>query len=86
MVWAVADAKARFSELVENARQNGPQRITRNGKLVGMLVSPEDWEKQSQQEPSKNARTTSDFFKNSPLVGSGLVVRRSRSKPRKVDL
>jgi hypothetical protein len=33
--WAVAEAKARFSEVVEQALSEGPQEITRNGKRDG---------------------------------------------------
>jgi prevent-host-death family protein len=83
--WAVAEAKAKFSELIETARAQGAQEITRNGKLVGVLVSPEEWRK-TKHIPAQNARTTSDFFKNSPLAGSGLDLRRSRTKARKVEL
>ena len=83
--WAVAEAKAKFSELIETARAQGAQEITRNGKLVGVLVSPEEWEK-AKHTPAQNARTMSDFFKKSPLAGSGLDLRRSRSKARKVEL
>jgi prevent-host-death family protein len=82
--WGVAEAKAKFSEVVEQARQKGPQRITRNGKLVGVMVSPEQWE--ARRQPLGNARTMSEFFRNSPLAGSGIDLRRSKSKPRKVSL
>ena len=39
--WAVAEAKAKFSELIETAREQGAQwEITRNGKLhVGAGVA-----------------------------------------------
>ena len=83
--WAVAEAKAKFSELIETARAQGAQEITRNGKLVGVLVSPEEWKK-TKYTPAQNARTMSEFFKKSPLAGSGLDLRRSRSKARKVEL
>jgi prevent-host-death family protein len=82
--WGVAEAKAKFSEVVEQAQEKGPQRITRNGKLVGLLVSPEQWE--GRRKPMQNARTMSEFFRSSPLAGSGLDLRRSKSKPRKVEL
>lgn len=82
--WGVAQAKAKFSAVVEQAREKGPQRITRNGKLVGVLVSPEQWE--MRREPLQNSRTMSEFFRSSPLVGSGIDLRRSKSKPRKVEL
>ncbi|NYF92119.1 type II toxin-antitoxin system Phd/YefM family antitoxin [Tunturiibacter empetritectus] len=83
--WAVAEAKAKFSELIEMAQARGAQEITRHGKLVGVLVSPEDWKK-AKHTPTGNARTMSDFFKNSPLAGSGLDLKRSRTKARKVEL
>ena len=83
--WGVAQAKAKFSEVVEQAQGAGPQQITRNGKLVGLVVSPQEWNKKS-KEPAQNARTMSEFFKSSPLVGSGINLRRSRSKARKVEL
>jgi prevent-host-death family protein len=83
--WAVAEAKAKFSELIETARAQGAQEITRNGKLVGVLVSPEEWKK-AKHSATPNARTMSDFFKNSPLAESGLDLQRSRSKARKVEL
>ena len=84
--WPVAEAKAKFSEVIETAREQGAQQITRNGKLVGVLVSPEDWEGRKRRGPAQNARTMSEFFRNSPLVGSGINLRRSRSKARKVVL
>lgn len=83
--WAVAKAKAQFSELIDTARQHGAQEITRNGKLVGVLVSPEEW-RRAKRAPAENARTMSEFFRNSPLVNSGLKVRRSQSKARKIAL
>ena len=83
--WAVAKAKAQFSELIETAQAQGAQEITRNGKLVGVLVSPEEWRK-AKRAPAQNARTMSEFFRNSPLAGSGLNLKRVRSKARKVAL
>ncbi|MDE3104014.1 MAG: type II toxin-antitoxin system prevent-host-death family antitoxin [Acidobacteriota bacterium] len=83
--WAVAEAKAKFSEVIESARVQGAQEITRNGKLVGILVSPEEW-RSAKRTPAQNERTMSDFFRNSPLAGSGLDLSRSRTKARKVAL
>ena len=70
--------KARASEVVERAQTKGPQDITRQGKRVALLVSPEEWEKRN-RTPAHNARTMSEFFKNSPLVDSGIDLRRSQS-------
>jgi antitoxin (DNA-binding transcriptional repressor) of toxin-antitoxin stability system len=35
--WTVAEAKEKFSEVIERARSGGPQTITRNGRLVVVL-------------------------------------------------
>jgi prevent-host-death family protein len=83
--WAVAEAKAKFSEVIESAQQGEVQQITRNGKLVGLVVSPQEWEKKT-KPTAKTARTMSEFFKTSPLAGSGIELRRLRSKARKVAL
>jgi prevent-host-death family protein len=84
--WGVAEAKAKFSEVIESAQQGEVQQITRNGKLVGLVVSPQEWEKKTAPIRAQNARTMSEFFKSSPLVNSGIDLRRSRSKGRKVEL
>ena len=36
--WTVATAKARFSELIDKAKSEGPQTVTRNGKPAARLV------------------------------------------------
>lgn len=42
--WGLAEAKAKFSEVVERAERHEPQEITRNGKPVAVIVSREEWE------------------------------------------
>ena len=37
--WAVAEAKARFSEMIDRALADGPQTITRNGQKAVVVVS-----------------------------------------------
>lgn len=41
--WRVEHAKARFSELIEKARTEGPQTITRHGRECAVLMSIEDY-------------------------------------------
>jgi len=41
--WQVQDAKARFSELLDAALQNGPQVVTRRGIETAVLVPIEEW-------------------------------------------
>jgi len=38
MAWQVQQAKQRFSELVERARTEGPQVVTRRGDAVAVVV------------------------------------------------
>jgi prevent-host-death family protein len=45
--WNVADAKARFSELIDKARAEGPQRVTRHGKDAVVVVSEREWERRT---------------------------------------
>lgn len=39
MVWQVQDAKNRFSELIDRARDEGPQVVTRHGRPVVQVVA-----------------------------------------------
>jgi prevent-host-death family protein len=78
--WAVAEAKAKFSEVVEQALSEGPQEITRNGKQAVTVIATKELEKLR-----KPKQSLSEFLLNSPLRGSGLTIpRRSRWKARQV--
>ena len=79
--WTVAEAKAKFSELIERARVSGPQTITRNGRTAVVVVSAEEWERKTRRKGN-----LAEFFAESPLRGSGLVVERSKDKPRNIKL
>ena len=79
--WTVAEAKARFSELMEQAETSGPQTITRHGKNAVVVVSAAEWERKT-----KRKGTLAEFLWNSPLRGSGLVIERFDDEPRKIDL
>jgi antitoxin Phd len=41
--WAVQDAKARFSELLETCLREGPQIVTKRGAETAVLVSTKEW-------------------------------------------
>lgn len=42
--WRLQDAKAQFSELVDNAMRGVPQHVTRRGKQAVVVVSEQDFE------------------------------------------
>lgn len=79
--WTVAEAKAKFSELIERARATGPQTITKNGRTAAIVVSPEEW-----QRKTERVGTLADFLSASPLRNSGLKVARRKQPPRAVKL
>ena len=41
--WPLQDAKARFSELVKRAREQGPQHVSVRGEPAVVVVSEEDY-------------------------------------------
>jgi prevent-host-death family protein len=79
--WTVAEAKARFSELIEQAQSEGPQTITKHGRTAAVVVSAEEWERNS-----KRKGNLAEFFAVSPLRGSGIEIERRKDRPRKVKL
>jgi prevent-host-death family protein len=79
--WTVAEAKARFSELIEQAQSEGPQTITKHGRTAAVVVSAEEWERKS-----KRKGNLAEFFAVSPLRGSGIEIERRKDRPRKVKL
>jgi prevent-host-death family protein len=79
--WTVAQAKAKFSEIIERAMSEGPQTITRNGHKAAVVVGADEW-----QRKTKRVGNLAEFFAESPLRDSGLKIRRIQQRPRKVNL
>lgn len=79
--WTVAEAKAKFSEVIDCAQSEGPQTITKNGRITVVIVSAEEWERKS-----KRVGNLAEFFSRSPLPNSRLKVTRSKGSTRKLDL
>ena len=80
-VWTVAEAKAKFSEMIERAMSEGPQTITRKGRTAAVVVGAEEW-----QRKTKRVGNLAEFFAASPLRGSGLKLRRLKDRDRKISL
>jgi prevent-host-death family protein len=79
--WTVAEAKAKFSEIIERARSDGPQTITRNGRTAAVVVGAEEW-----QRKTKRVGNLAEFLAASPLRKSGLKIRRLKDRPGKINL
>jgi prevent-host-death family protein len=79
--WSVAEAKARFSEMIDRAIEDGPQVVTRSGRKTVVVVSAEEWSRKTRRKGS-----LAEFFAASPLRDSGLKVSRAKNGVRKIDL
>ena len=80
-VWTVAEAKAKFSELLHRAQAEGPQKITRHGRTTAVVISGEEWE-----EKNRRGENLAEFLMASPLRASGLRVKKLSMRLRKVNL
>ena len=81
--WQMQDAKARLSEVVKRAEQDGPQGITVHGKSVAVVLSRAAFERMSGQQASLLA-----FMQASPMTGldDELVIERDAGLTRDVSL
>ena len=80
-VWQLQEAKNKFSNLVDKARLDGPQIVTKHGKESVVIIAFEDYQKLN--------KPTSDiisFFKESPLSGMNIDLTRDKSTSREIDL
>ena len=79
--WQIRDARANFSSLIDKAISEGPQTVTRNGKIVVVVVAAEQWEHRERRQID-----LVEFFASSPLREEGIEVDRVRDYPRELGL
>ncbi|HTT17433.1 MAG TPA: type II toxin-antitoxin system Phd/YefM family antitoxin [Candidatus Sulfotelmatobacter sp.] len=79
--WTVAEAKAKFSELIDKAKSEGPQKITKHGRTTAVVVAAEDWTRKTERKGN-----LAEFLSASPLRGSGLKLRRLPIRLREIEL
>ena len=75
--WQLQEAKNRFSQVVDEALDDGPQMITRRGVEVAIILSAEQYRKLTARE-----QKLSTFFGNSPLSDVELDLDRDTSPIR----
>ncbi|HEY3909766.1 MAG TPA: type II toxin-antitoxin system Phd/YefM family antitoxin [Stellaceae bacterium] len=80
-VWSVAEAKARLSEVIDRALEQGPQEITRNGRPAVAVVASEEWARRTWRKG-----TLAKFFAASPLPGAELEIERPQDGVREIAL
>ena len=80
MAWQLQAAKQHFSELVERARRDGPQVVTKHGKEAVVVVSVEEYERLRGGGPNLVA-----FIRSAPDFDA-LDLGRAADRGRDVDL
>ncbi|MBC6445431.1 MAG: type II toxin-antitoxin system Phd/YefM family antitoxin [Alphaproteobacteria bacterium GM202ARS2] len=81
--WKLEDAKARFSELVRQARESGPQRVTVRRKDAVVVVSAEEYDRLVARAEQK---TLSSLLADSPLRNLDFGEEGVKSPVREVEL
>ncbi|HVP45886.1 MAG TPA: type II toxin-antitoxin system Phd/YefM family antitoxin [Bryobacteraceae bacterium] len=82
--WQLQTAKARFSEVFQLARSQGPQWITRRGKEAVVVVPAEEFDRLTRRK--RQSGNLAEFFARSPLARAGLDLEREPDYGRPVDL
>ena len=78
--WQLQEAKARFSEVVKSAENEGPQEITVHGRAAAVVLSAQAYARLR----GDAGGTLVDFMRKSPLYGADdLEFERDRSPTRK---
>lgn len=92
MTWAVAEAKAKFSEVLDKAETSGPQVVRRRNREY-LIMTKEEHDASPQvakllregaPAPEKYKNLV-EFFRDSPLADLNLDLDRVKLKPRRVD-
>lgn len=79
--WQLQEAKARFSELVNEVVKDGYQTITKNGHPVVVVMSHKEFEKMN-----KPKNTLGEFLSESPFSLFDLEIERDKAPDREIDL
>jgi antitoxin Phd len=82
--WQVQTAKARFSELFQLARTQGPQLIVRRGKEGVVMLPVEQFDQLLIR--SRQPETLVQFFRESRLAGLRLDLDRDKDAGQEIEL
>jgi len=76
-VWQLQEARNKLGEVIEEAIRHGPQVITKHGVETAVVLSCAQYRRML-----LGPKELSEFFRQSPLVGVELDLRRDLSPPR----
>lgn len=77
--WQLQQAKQQFSRVVELARSEGPQLVTRHGREVAVVVDVDDYRRMRSERDFKR------FLLSAPHLDE-LPIERSKDPARTIDL
>ena len=75
------EAKARLSEVIKQAKKEGPQTITMRGEPTAVVLSKDEYERL--KHPKRNFV---DFMGKSPLYGVDIDLKREQTLTRESDI
>ena len=80
-IWKLQDAKSKFSKVVEDALQKGPQFVSRRGIEAVVVLSVKEYEELTSHKPSFK-----EFLLNCPKMEEGFEFERQKDYPRNIEL
>lgn len=80
-IWQLQEAKNRFSEVVEQAIQQGPQTVTKHGREAVVVLSYEEYKRLSKPEKS-----LVECLQVPAEYAVELDIERSSALPRDIEL
>lgn len=81
--WQLQDAKARFSEVVRLAKQEGPQHVTVHGREEVVVIGADDFRRLAGK---RTGQALVDAMQHSPHPSIDIEAPRSRMRVRDVNL
>lgn len=81
--WQLQDAKARFSEVVRRAKQDGPQHVTVHGREEVVVIGADDFRRLA---GDRTGQALVDAMQRSPSRGIRLEPSRLPMRVRDVEL
>jgi antitoxin Phd len=79
--WQLQEAKNKFSKLVEKARYEGPQFVTKHGRETVVVLSVEEY--RNIVRPKSNLV---QFIQASPLSKTSINTERDKSAARDIEI
>ena len=81
--WQLQEAKARFSEVVRRAKEEGPQHVTVHGREEVVIIAADDFRRLA---GDRSGKALVDAMRTAPGRSTAIEPRRLRMPVRDVEL